>query len=116
VITLPNVEEIRSAQSRSPQHLGQRLEYERARRFVGRDAELELFAARLAATRARASDADLFSVLWVHGPGGIGKSSLLEVTPGQLAELVSLWLTRMAGECHRVRPGSGRPPASRLPT
>jgi hypothetical protein len=78
VITLPNVEEIRSVQSRSPQPLRQRLEHERARRFVGRDAELELFAARLAATRSRASEADLFSVLWVHGPGGIGKSSLLE--------------------------------------
>jgi replication-associated recombination protein RarA len=78
MITLPNVEEIRSVQSRSRQHLGQRLEYERARRFVGRDAELELFAARLATTRTRASEADLFSVLWVHGPGGIGKSSLLQ--------------------------------------
>ncbi len=78
MITLPNVEEIRSAQSRSPEHLGQRLEYERARRFVGRDAELEFFAARLAAARTRVTEADLFSVLWVHGPGGIGKSSLLE--------------------------------------
>jgi hypothetical protein len=45
VITLPNAEEIRSARSRSPQHLGRRLEYQRACRFVGRDAELELFAA-----------------------------------------------------------------------
>ena len=33
--------------------LGQRLERERARRFVGRSAELELFAARLQAAAVR---------------------------------------------------------------
>jgi hypothetical protein len=61
--------------------LGQRLEEERARRFVGRTAELDLFVARLAAATAAAgpagSEAPRFSVLWVHGPGGIGKSALL---------------------------------------
>ena len=57
--------------------LGQRLERERARRFVGRAAELELFAARLQAAAAGDTAWDLFSVLWVHGPGGIGKSTLL---------------------------------------
>jgi hypothetical protein len=57
--------------------LGQRLERERARRFVGRAAELELFAARLQARAAGETAWDLFSVLWVHGPGGIGKSALL---------------------------------------
>ena len=77
MITLPNVEEIRSVEPRSPQQLGQRLERERARRFVGRGAELELFRARLAAARTGPGESDLFSVLWVHGPGGIGKSSLL---------------------------------------
>jgi hypothetical protein len=57
--------------------LGQRLERERARRFVGRAAELELFAARLQAAAVGETAWDLFSVLWVHGPGGIGKSTLL---------------------------------------
>ena len=72
--------------------LGQRLQRERARRFVGRAAELELFAARLEVAAADGTTweqldtdvptsvfdpSDLFSVLWVHGPGGIGKSTLL---------------------------------------
>ena len=57
--------------------LGQRLERARSRRFVGRTAELELFAARLEAAAAGDTTWDLFSVLWVHGPGGIGKSTLL---------------------------------------
>lgn len=43
-----------------------------ARRFVGRAAELELFAAALAA------EVPPFAVLFLHGPGGIGKSSLLQ--------------------------------------
>jgi hypothetical protein len=72
--------------------LGQRLQRERARRFVGRAAELELFAARLGVAAAGVTTweqletdvptgpsepSDLFSMLWVHGPGGIGKSTLL---------------------------------------
>jgi chromosomal replication initiation ATPase DnaA len=57
--------------------LGHRLEWERARRFVGRGAEVELFAARLQAAAVGETASDLFSVLWVHGPGGIGKSTLL---------------------------------------
>ena len=43
----------------------------RARRaFVGRAAELELFRSALEAPEP-------FSVLWVHGPGGVGKTALL---------------------------------------
>ena len=72
--------------------LGERLRRERARRFVGRGAELELLAARLEAAAAAeaafehpdadipagfSDQSDLFNVLWVHGPGGIGKSTLL---------------------------------------
>ncbi|WP_448545332.1 AAA family ATPase [Roseiflexus sp.] len=43
-----------------------------ARRFVGRQAELELVAAALAA------GTPAFAVLYVYGPGGIGKTSLLQ--------------------------------------
>ncbi len=48
-----------------------------ARRFVGRQAELELVAAALAA------ETPAFAVLYLHGPGGIGKTSLL-VESGEL--------------------------------
>jgi hypothetical protein len=41
------------------------------KRFVGRDAELALFRAALRAVEAP------FAVLHVHGPGGIGKTTLL---------------------------------------
>lgn len=53
-----------------------RLRIARRRRFVGRAAELELFSAALAASEPP------FSVLWIHGPGGVGKTALL----GALAE------------------------------
>jgi hypothetical protein len=53
-----------------------RLKSARRRRFVGREAELELFRAALAAPEPP------FSVLWIHGPGGVGKTALL----GALAE------------------------------
>ena len=44
----------------------------RRRCFVGREAELELVRAALDAAEPP------FSVLWFTGPGGIGKSSLLD--------------------------------------
>src|SRR5688500_8558755 len=53
--------------------LGEVLATRRRRCFVGREAELELVRAALEATEP------LFSVLWFTGPGGIGKSSLLEM-------------------------------------
>ena len=53
-----------------------RLRGARRRRFVGRVAELELFSAAVAAP------VPSFSVLWVHGPGGVGKTALV----GALAE------------------------------
>lgn len=52
--------------------LGTALDAARARMFVGRRAERELLAAALD------TDAPGWSVLWVHGPGGVGKSTLLE--------------------------------------
>jgi DNA-binding CsgD family transcriptional regulator len=45
---------------------------ERRRSYVGRDAELSLFAAVLA------TDHPAFSVLHVHGVGGVGKTALLQ--------------------------------------
>jgi hypothetical protein len=48
-----------------------RLKNARRRRFVGRATELELFLEALAAPEPP------FSVLWIHGPGGVGKTALL---------------------------------------
>ena len=48
-----------------------RLKNARRRRFVGRAAERELFLSALTASEPP------FSVLWLHGPGGVGKTALL---------------------------------------
>ena len=53
-----------------------RLKSARRRRFVGRAAELELFLGALAASEPP------FSVLWLHGPGGVGKTALLGALRG----------------------------------
>ncbi|WP_161605983.1 AAA family ATPase [Microlunatus speluncae] len=58
--------------SPSPSRLASRIDSSRRRRFVGRTAEVELFESALAVP------AESFSVLFVYGPGGIGKSSLLD--------------------------------------
>ncbi len=50
--------------------VGDRLRGARSRAFVGRTAELELF-------RGALEDPEALSVLWVHGPGGVGKTALL---------------------------------------
>ncbi len=60
---------------------GDRLETARRRGFVGREAELSRFQALLA-------DPDEPRVVYVHGPGGIGKTALLH----QFA-----WLAEQAG-------------------
>lgn len=54
-----------------PPRLADRLNAGRRRRFIGRANELQLFASALAA------DEPPFYVLFVYGPGGVGKSSLL---------------------------------------
>lgn len=51
--------------------IAERLVVARRRRFVGRAAELELFRTALEDPRPP------FTVLFVHGPGGVGKSTLL---------------------------------------
>jgi hypothetical protein len=60
-----------SAQTGSTRPLAQRLAGARRLRFVGRDRELEVFRSALA-RRPGAS-----SVLCLHGPGGVGKTTLL---------------------------------------
>jgi hypothetical protein len=52
-----------------PSTLGARLRRARQRRFVGRGGELELFRAAL--------DGAPWAVLFVYGPGGVGKTALL---------------------------------------
>ncbi|ACY98526.1 MULTISPECIES: AAA family ATPase [Thermomonospora] len=54
-----------------PATLADRLRQARRRRFVGRAEELELLRSALAC------DEPPFGVLFVHGPGGVGKSTLL---------------------------------------
>ena len=51
--------------------LADRLDVSRRRRFVGRDFELTLFRDALAAQELP------FNLLYVHGPGGVGKTTLL---------------------------------------
>lgn len=55
-----------------PATLGRELDARRRRRVVGRDSERELFESALDAVDRP------FSVLFVHGPGGIGKTTLLD--------------------------------------
>ncbi|WP_146615569.1 ATP-binding protein [Nonomuraea aridisoli] len=50
--------------------LGERLRSSRRASFVGRSAELAVFDGMLAADRPA------FGLLWVHGPGGVGKTAL----------------------------------------
>jgi hypothetical protein len=60
--------------------LGDLLLSRRRRRFVGRASEIELFRAALDSAEPP------FSVLHVHGPPGIGKTSLLDVFAGLSAD------------------------------
>lgn len=53
-----------------PRTLGERLQRLRAARFVGREAELRRFQAML-------DGRDPHALLFIHGPGGIGKTTLL---------------------------------------
>jgi energy-coupling factor transporter ATP-binding protein EcfA2 len=67
-------------ETRSAGTLGDLLASRRRRRFVGRASEIELFRVALE------SPEPPFLVLHVHGPAGIGKTSLLEVFAGLAAD------------------------------
>lgn len=71
--------------------LGEVLASRRRRCFVGRDAELELVQAALDAAEPP------FSVLWLTGPGGIGKTSLLDVIAEQATEAGASSIVRLDG-------------------
>jgi hypothetical protein len=71
--------------------LGEVLASRRRRCFVGRDAELELVRAALDAAEPP------ISVLWFTGPGGIGKTSLLDVISEQAAEVGAPSIVRLDG-------------------
>jgi len=58
------------------ENLGEVLRAARRKGFVGRGAERELFERAVAAAETQARS---FTVLYVHGPGGIGKSALLRI-------------------------------------
>ena len=61
-----------SSDPHGPATIGEVLSSRRQRRLVGRRAELELFASAVAAEMPDVS------VIHLHGPGGIGKTSLLD--------------------------------------
>ncbi|MGC5004878.1 ATP-binding protein [Streptomyces sp. DT203] len=73
-----------------PPSLGQRLVQARESGFVGRARELDLFRSALEGTP------DSFAVLFVHGPGGIGKSTLLRRFAG-LARSAARTVIRIDG-------------------
>lgn len=56
--------------------LGERLQRAGRQRFVGRKEELEAF--RSAVSSPGSPQAKPFSMMFIHGPGGIGKSALIE--------------------------------------
>lgn len=68
--------------------LADRLATARRRRFVGRQAEKELFEAAVTAVEPP------FSVMFIHGPGGVGKTSLLRecMRIAQQAEAMTIYL------------------------
>jgi ABC-type transport system involved in cytochrome c biogenesis ATPase subunit len=63
--------------SGGPSRVGDRLQRARDRVFAGRAAELGIFRSALS------GDGKAPAVLYVHGPGGIGKSMLLRRFAGQ---------------------------------
>lgn len=79
----------------APRSWGDRLAAARRAGFVGREAEIELFV------QAIALSPPPFAVLFVHGPGGIGKTTLLEryAHEAHAREIPTTWL-----DARTVRP------------
>jgi hypothetical protein len=71
--------------------LGAVLATRRRRCFVGREAELELVRTALDAAEPS------FSVLWLTGPGGIGKSSLLDMVAEEAEATRGVNVVRLDG-------------------
>ncbi|MFI8974973.1 ATP-binding protein [Nocardia asteroides] len=76
--------------STQPRTVADRLRSARRRRFVGRAGEVELFRSALDA------DEPPFTVLFFHGPGGVGKTALLAEL-GDVAEAAGAATTRIDG-------------------
>jgi AAA ATPase domain len=81
--------------------LGELLAERRRRLFVGRSAELELMRTALDAAEPT------LSVLFIHGPGGIGKSRLLDRF-AQLAEEADATVVRLDGRTLEPTPPAWR--------
>ena len=79
--------------------IGDVLDARRRRRIVGRRAELELFAS------AVASDSSDPAVLYLHGPGGIGKTSLLSAF-AEVASANAAAVVRLDGRDLAASPGA----------
>ena len=74
----------------TPGSVGDHLSALRHDRYVGRGAELALFAEALAADRLP------FHVVHVYGPGGVGKTALLDEV-ARLASESGAWVARLDG-------------------
>ncbi|HEX6418476.1 MAG TPA: hypothetical protein VFZ77_08260 [Acidimicrobiales bacterium] len=103
------------AAGRQESTLGEVLASRRHSRFVGRDAEMELVRAVLAADAGSVP-----TVLWFTGPGGIGKTTLLDAVAGEVARAGGSRLVRLDGRdvapsppavLAAVRAGLGEPEA-----
>ena len=87
------------SEQRPASTLGAVLEARRRHRFVGRAAEIELFRSALQAVEPP------FSVLFLHGPGGIGKTSLLDVLH-ECADVEGATVVRLDGRMLVPSPGA----------
>src|SRR5919199_4692454 len=100
-----------------PSRLADRLSAARHRRFVGRTSEREVFQSALAATEFP------FQVLYIFGPGGVGKSTLLRefVSLTEQAGLTAIYLDARNVEpspesfFNALRLAAGNPPAKTPP-
>jgi hypothetical protein len=88
------------AASRQEGTLGEVLASRRRGRFVGRDAELELVRSALDPTGPP------LAVLWFNGPGGIGKTTLLDVVADEIEAAGGSRVVRLDGRDLAASPAS----------